>query len=160
VPRIAGAGSETTYGLNVDHYPDLTLRIVRVSPLILDDAHLSSFVAHFEVLERVDDNLRYDKARVFLVVSERNIPRRVLRAGCAHAFFLLQTPVPSPDRQRVTLGGQCGANSESDASVHPFDEPARGNLEHRHRAPGVEAAERSKHPVAQAELGLPDGSKT
>jgi hypothetical protein len=49
---------------------------------------------------------------------------------------------PRRNRQaRTPPDGQCGANRESDASVHPFGEPARRNLE-RHHCARVEAAER------------------
>jgi hypothetical protein len=42
-------------------------------------------IAHFEALQRIDDNLRNDEPGVIFVIGRHDIPGRGARAGCAQA---------------------------------------------------------------------------
>jgi hypothetical protein len=55
-------------------------------------------------------------------------------------------------------GRHGGAKRKHDAAVEPLHKPPGGKLQRGHR-PGIDAAERTQHAVAQAELSLPQGKQ-
>ena len=59
-------------------------------------------IVHAESTQRVKNNLRDDQPGVFLFVGRDNIPRGVMRAGCANAL-LVSLRVVLPKRPLVNV---------------------------------------------------------